>query len=139
LTGLGQYQFNLHPLVITSFSYNLPTDVDYIRAVLPASFSVNGNSTADTPKNVGTNLQEDRRNSSPTPAGTNGNPNPAALTPNGSPGSTQPTYVPTKINIQITAYPMIARNVISNDFSLQQYATGALLLGKNNSSKGGIW
>jgi hypothetical protein len=32
LTGLGEYQFNKHPVLVTNFNYNLPADVDYIRA-----------------------------------------------------------------------------------------------------------
>ena len=140
LTGLGQYQFNAHPLLISGFTYNLPNDVDYIRAVLPASFGPEGNSVGDTPKATGGTTQQSRLGQgNPGQAGPGGNPNPAALSPNGSPGSTQPTYVPTKINIQISAYPVVPRAVQSNDFSLNQYATGALLLGKYNSSGGGIW
>ena len=140
LTGLGQYQFNAHPLLISGFTYNLPNDVDYIRAVMPASFGPTGNSIGDTPKATGGTTQQTRLGQgNPGQAGFGGNPNPAALSPNGSPGSTQPTYVPTKINIQISAYPVVPRAVASNDFSFKQYATGALLLGKNNSSGGGIW
>jgi hypothetical protein len=30
LSGLGEYQFNEHPCVITQFNYTLPGDVDYI-------------------------------------------------------------------------------------------------------------
>jgi hypothetical protein len=32
LTGLGSYQFAQHPCVVSSFTYNLPDGVDYIRA-----------------------------------------------------------------------------------------------------------
>ena len=32
LTGLGEYQFNEAPCAITEFNYNLPNDVNYIRA-----------------------------------------------------------------------------------------------------------
>ena len=32
LTGLGEYQFNESPCVISEFNYNLPSDVNYIRA-----------------------------------------------------------------------------------------------------------
>jgi hypothetical protein len=39
LQGLGQYQFNLAPCVVSQFTYNLPTDVDYIRA---GSTNING-------------------------------------------------------------------------------------------------
>ena len=35
LSGLGGFQFDDHPLVINSFNYNLPNEVDYIRASSP--------------------------------------------------------------------------------------------------------
>jgi hypothetical protein len=35
LTGLGEFQFNEHPCVVQSFTYELPADVDYIRARSP--------------------------------------------------------------------------------------------------------
>ena len=44
LSGLGQYQFNYHPVLVSSFSYNLPNDVDYIRA---GSVSNNGTNLTD--------------------------------------------------------------------------------------------
>ena len=57
---------------------------------------------------------------------------------NGSSTASKPTYVPTKMQISITAHPIVSRNNISNKFSLKEYATGQLLLGKSRSS-GGIW
>jgi len=122
LYGLGAFQFDNHPMVISNFNYALPTDVDYIRV-----------STNTVQPGVGSN--------------TGFNPNPAqqaALTRLGgtiAPGGiTQPvdfgtpkvgtvpaTYVPTMMNISITAYPIVSRNDISNNFSLQKYATGELI------------
>jgi hypothetical protein len=32
LSGLGEYQFNEHPCLVSQFNYNLPAEVDYIRA-----------------------------------------------------------------------------------------------------------
>ena len=52
--------------------------------------------------------------------------------------NTQPTYVPTKIQISLTAYPIVTRNDISNKFSLKDYATGSLLQGSRRNG-GGIW
>lgn len=130
LTGLGQYQFNAHPLLINSFTYTLPTDVDYIKAFAPSSFpSKNENPTAQ-----GGRISQSTGNQAGA-AGRGGTPNP----PNFSTGENSPTYVPTKINIQIGAIPVVPRAVMSNDFSVAEYAKGALLLGKYNSSGGGIW
>ena len=56
----------------------------------------------------------------------------------GSDGSREPTYVPTKMQITITAVPIITRNDISNNFSLKKYGTGALLQGTKRKG-GGIW
>jgi hypothetical protein len=53
--------------------------------------------------------------------------------------NTQPTYVPTKIQISLVAYPIVTRNDISNNFSLEKYATGKLLQGRKNPGGGGIW
>ena len=52
--------------------------------------------------------------------------------------NTQPTYVPTKMSISISALPITTRNDISNRFSLKDYATGNLLRGVQNR-KAGIW
>jgi hypothetical protein len=41
LSGLGEYQFNEHPCVVSQFNLNLPTDVDYIRAGSPNNVGIN--------------------------------------------------------------------------------------------------
>lgn len=132
LFGLGDFQFNAHPLVVTSFNYSLPNDVDYIRASAPtlsAGVSTAGYTTASnstSPSNV-------RLSSSGLSTGATSAP-PQFQTDSNS----QPTYVPTKMQIQITALPMTTRNDISNNFSLKQYATGQLLRGTQNK-RAGIW
>jgi hypothetical protein len=50
----------------------------------------------------------------------------------------EPTYVPTKIQLSITAVPIVSRNDISNNFSLKNYATGSLLRGSQRLG-GGFW
>jgi len=135
LTGLGAYQFNNHPCVLTRFEYNLPADVDYIRA--------------GSPNQNGTDLLKRRtstQNNLPT------NPISGALTrlnqlfsgqkiqkggivsqpsaPNFSKNS--PTYVPTKIEISVSLLPIVTRNQASRQFSLKQFANGALV-------KQGFW
>ena len=129
LQGLGEFQFNLHPCVIRSFNYNLPGDVDYIRARVT---NVNG-----------TNLLS-RRDRATTPSGTSwlsnirlgaAGLNLGGLTATPAPptlGTTNPTYVPTKLDATITLLPIQTRNQVSKQFSLKQYANGDLL-------KGGFW
>jgi ribosomal protein L29 len=132
LYGLGDFQFNAHPLVVTSFNYSLPNDVDYIRASAPtlaAGVSTAGYTTASN----STSPTNTRLNNSGLNTGATAAP-PQFQTDSNS----QPTYVPTKMQIQITALPMVTRNDISNNFSLKQYATGALLRGTQNK-RAGIW
>jgi hypothetical protein len=134
LTGLGAYQFNNHPLVISGFTYNLPNDVDYIRTESSVEFSSGGMPSAmkkSKPKgNVFSNFLSSYRLS-----GSNLNkgakpsaPNFTSITTAGSGVS----YVPTKISLTISAHPMITRKDISENFSLRDYATGDL-------TKRGIW
>jgi hypothetical protein len=145
LIGLGQFQFNNHPCVVKSFSYNLPTDVDYIRT---------------QPNNYGINLLNRRTKPKSAPANTIGSVigrlgnardllgnllKPGALSGlgrnrPGQPGVSQQavnntsdaTYVPTKIEIQITLLPIQTRNQVSQQFSLESFANGSLL-------RGGFW
>ena len=136
LSGMGDFQFDRHPLAISSFNYSLPNDVDYIRASSPTLLS-----------GVNSTGYNDNRNSNLTPSqvrmqsGTNHlNAGAKESAPNFSKATnTQPTYVPTKISISVMAYPIVTRNDISNNFSLAKYATGALLQGRKNPGGGGIW
>jgi hypothetical protein len=129
LTGLGEYQFNEHPCLVNSFSYNLPADVNYIRA---------GSVT-----NTGTNLTVRRDRQSVATNGVFGSLNRLAAAfltkgaiPNTPPpatfGSNNPTYVPTKIEIQLALLPVQSRQQVSKQFSLKEFANGNLL-------KGGFW
>lgn len=136
LHGLGTYQFNGHPLVINGFNYSLPTDVDYIRAYI-----------TDTPgtevlqevsiKSKPTSISSARANSGPTQVGAGGQPAAAQLSQ--GTGSTVPTWVPTKMNIQFSAYPIVSRNDVSNAFSFKDYANGSLLNGSQRPNKAGMW
>jgi len=132
LTGLGAFQFDNHPLAITSFNYSLPADVDYIRAgAVTAGAGVNRSAS---------NVVNNSPNASATRLGPNmmaGGVQPAPIfsTP---PGTVDPTYVPTKIQMTIGAVPVVTRNDISNRFSLKDYATGSLLRGSRHQG-GGIW
>ena len=137
LSGLGAFQFDAHPLAITGFTYTLPTDVDYIRAGITATApGVSRESAVPKSTNQG-KPGETRMAMAGIQAGA------IQAPPNFSgayAGTSEPTYVPTKINLSITAVPIVTRNDISNNFSLKQYATGALLRGTTRQgSGGGIW
>ena len=135
LSGLGEYQFNDHTCVISSFTYNLPNDVDYI---------------AVTPNNQGINLSDRQTLTSSSPPSTlsaaiNRLKN-AGLSKGAKPvgpidlgvvnqtvsGTGQTTYVPTKMDITITLLPINTRKQVSQEFSLNRYANGDLL-------KKGFW
>jgi hypothetical protein len=136
LTGLGAFQFDEHPLAITGFTYSLPTDVDYIRAGVPTTQPGVNKGPAIPPKETPSSFFSKFRLQS---SGLQ----PGALAPpvyfTENAGTREPTYVPTKIQMAITAVPIVTRNDISNNFSLKEYGTGKLLRGSRRSSGGGIW
>lgn len=133
LSGLGAFQFDAHPLAITAFNYSLPTDVDYIRAGSVSALAGVNQSRSNNPVNsssaTSSRLDQVGLNTGATANG----PNWSNL---GS--SKAPTYVPTKMQMQITAVPIVTRYDISQKFSLAAYGTGKLLQGTQRSG-GGIW
>ena len=138
LSGLGEFQFNEHPCAISQFNYNLPEDVDYIRArgrqSTSAGITQGGNglmwrrTLASTPT-ASYNLSSiwARLTGANLPQGGMNIPEPP---PNL--GVNSPTYVPTKITMTLTLLPMPTRSQISQQFSLEKYANGNLL-------RGGFW
>jgi hypothetical protein len=131
LSGFGAYTFDAHPLVVTNFTYSTPTEVDYIRA---------GSQTNQPGVNI--SQQNNILNSfvpSVLRTAINGlAPKLPNFSTQNSMINSEATYVPTKIQLQITCIPIVTRNDISNKFSLKEYATGALLRGSKRSG-GGIW
>lgn len=137
LSGFGDYHFNDHPCVVSAFNLNFPSDVDYIRARNFNNYGSQG-------------LLNRRVASVASPGGAqfagairlanallpkNAQPGP----PVGSPTVTKQvdqlelsTYVPTSMEIDITLIPVQARSQVSNNFSLKDFANGALI-------KGGYW
>lgn len=135
LSGLGAFQFDWHPLVINNFTYTLPTDVDYIRAMDTSSRPGVNTGSGQSKGKPGENLMSQRL------AGANLQTGALAAPPkfkNDSGNKDAVTYVPTKMSITITANPIVSRNDISNNFSLKEYATGSLLRGSQRNS-GGFW
>jgi hypothetical protein len=131
LTGLGEYQFSEHPCVVTQFNYNLPDNVDYIRARI-ANVNATNLVTRRNPKNAPSNpissviqrLASLGKNIKP--GAVKSPPSPPTL------GKDNPTYVPTKIDISLQLLPMQSRRQVSQQFSLQNFANGNLI-------KGGFW
>lgn len=129
LSGLGDYQFNNHPCVVSQFNYSLPADVDYI--------------SSGSPNNLGLNLQPLQNLYSSTlnavaPTVTR---LATAFLPVGAENAARaplqallnnPTYVPSKIDLVISLLPVQSRAKVSQQFSLENFANGNLL-------KGGFW
>ena len=135
LSGLGEFQFDKHPLVITNFNYSLPNDVDYIRAGSPTlEPGVNATAYQEDIGLVDNGVSCRRLGDNGLVAGAG-----RAAPKFSKATNTQPTYVPTKIQLSITAFPIVTRNDISTNFSLREYATGKLLQGSKNAGGGGIW
>ncbi len=129
LSGLGEFQYNQHPCVVAQFNYNLPQDVDYIRA----------RSKNTIPNNL---LQRRQRDAVPTNIFTSvwARLTAAGLTKGAQPapppvpvlGTADSTYVPTKLDLSLILKPIQSREQVSRQFRLDQYANGDLL-------KGGFW
>jgi hypothetical protein len=135
LSGFGNFQFSDHPCVVTSFNYTLPNDVDYIRAT---NFN-----------NYGGNLFNRRAPIATAPGGVQfagairlanallpKNAQPQVPTQNTLSASVtntdRSTYVPTKMEIDISLIPVQTRDQVSNQFSLKEFANGNLI-------KKGFW
>jgi hypothetical protein len=139
LNGYGGYQFSDHPVVISSFNYTLPNDVDYIRTTNPNNFGLNlvnryNPSGASLP--AGGALAGLYRLLNAVPGGLSKGALPRLLAPNTVAGSVTnnvpASYVPTKMEIDVTLIPVQSRSQVSQQFSLKGFANGDLL-------KGGFW
>ena len=130
LSGLGDYQFREHPCLVSQFNYNLPNNVDYIRA---QSVLTNGTNLLNARKRqtvLGNPLSYALQRLSTVGMTKGGLDQPFA--PSGSLGADNSTYVPTKMDISLILLPIQSRSQVSKQFSLQGFANGNLL-------KGGFW
>ena len=135
---MGGFQFDALPLAITGFTYNLPSDVDYIptTGISPAGApqpSVSNNNT-----NSSANFLSGASRLLGIGIGSGGTPRPPSYPSTPSSTNQNTTWVPTKIQLAITCAPVQSRNMISNSFSLKRYGTGDLLRGSKNPG-GGMW
>ncbi len=136
LNGLGNYQFNEHPCFVSNFSYSLPNDVDYIRAQAPNNYGNlfskrerTGSTSGGLLGSVATRLLRAGLNTvNPTMPNV---PTPGMIQSNVT-NINDATYVPTKMEINITLLPTNTRAQVSQQFSLKAFANGNLL-------KGGFW
>ena len=143
LSGYGQFQFDKHPVVISSFSYHLPQDVDYIKAGVLSSQKENAvpGKTEDTPAPSQNLFQKAKSFLSSMLRLEGSGLQKGAVVNNPKFKSNQiatPTYVPTKISLTITLLPMVSRGDMSQRFNLRDYANGKLYSGTASKHKG-IW
>jgi hypothetical protein len=138
--GMGGYQFDALPLAITGFTYNLPTDVDYIPTT--------GESLAGTPQptlpnnntNGSANFLSGAARLLGIGVGPGGTPRPPSYPSTPASINAETTWVPTRIELQINCAPVMSRNMVSNKFSLKDYASGKLLRGSSSQNTGGgMW
>jgi hypothetical protein len=132
LSGLGDFQFNQHPCLVSNFNYTLPSDVDYIRA--QSTLSNGGNQLAARTRQ--TTLGNPIASTIARLASLGQAIQPGAVAapfaPQGSLAAGNPTYVPTKMEISLSLLPVQTRSQVSQQFSLKGFANGNLL-------KGGFW
>jgi hypothetical protein len=137
LTGLGQYQFNQHPCVISQFNYSLPNDVDYIRAGAPNNYGQNmltqrARTGAISPEAGNPSLTRLLGTLTKPPVGATATPPSPSMINQNVNNLAQATYVPTKIEISLTLLPINTRSQVSTQFNMKDFASGALI-------KGGFW
>jgi hypothetical protein len=129
LSGLGEYQYNEHSCLIQQFNYNLPADVDYVRAGSGLNVGVSQVNQRDR-QSVATNglvgVATRLAAAFLTKGAIPGAPSPATL------GLNRPTYVPTKMEISMTLLPVQSRQQVTKQFSVKEFANGNLI-------KGGYW
>jgi hypothetical protein len=132
LSGLGNYQFNNHPCVIKTFQYSLPNDVDYIRTKpnnYNLNFNQNLNKTQASPSpGIGSVLSR-ILNSGLRKGALPGTGSQELVVQQSVTNLANSTYVPTKIEIQLTLLPIQTRSQQSQQFSVKDYSSGKLLAG----------
>jgi hypothetical protein len=126
LSALGASQYVDAPCVISQFNYNLPTDVDYIRAGAPNQDGTNLLKRRDRqylPTNSFSSALQRLKNAIPGGLPRGGEvfkPPPPTL------GLNRPTYVPTRMEITIVLHPIQSRQQVSQQFSVKEYGPGRL-------------
>lgn len=130
LHGHGEFAFNDHPVVIQSFNFTYPQDVDYINTnIKPADINLQPyNKPAASAPSAWSRVKNLVR-SGVKPGGKA--PEPVFRN---SPPIIETTRIPTKLTLTITVIPIVSRNNISNNFSLESYAKGTYVNGSY-----GVW
>ena len=133
LSGYGQFQFNNHPCLVSNFNYTLPNGVDYIR-VTPNNRSLNlaNRRNPISSSSVTIDSVVNRLQNAGLPAGAEPRRQDLGSVAGVVSGTQQDTFVPTKMEIQLTLLPIQTREQVSKGFRLDEFARGNLL-------RGGFW
>jgi hypothetical protein len=118
--------------VVSQFNYNLPSDVNYIRAQNIANDGTNQLTARNRQTVLSNPLTNALQRLSSLGQGIQPGAVAAPFVPQGTLPNGNPTYVPTKMDITISLLPMQSRAEVSQLFSLAGFANGNLL-------KGGFW
>ena len=128
LSGYGEYQFNRHPILIQSFSYSYPSDVDYISVIpITSSFAeqfvvnrdVTGSMSASGKRLMNSGIQFGGGSNAP-------------VWNNSNTKHNNSSRIPTKLTVELRCLPLVTRNTISNKWNFADYASGKL-------TSSGIW
>ena len=130
LSGYGKNQFDRKPLLLTSFSYTLPNDVDYIRTNTDETWSGISIENIQNPSSKQTSPPKSpirdwlsktlRLETNKLPDGAETPPPPNFLGRNLN--NSESTYVPTKIQLSLTLKPVVNRFEMSNNYGTNDYA-----------------
>jgi len=135
LSAFGKYQYNNAPCLLRDFNYQLPSEVDYIRttpglvmnsgAIEPRRrIQASSNPLISAAQRLfGSGLAFGGRRAS-TPSESD---KPLEGSSRPSSDDTEPTYVPTMVDVTLTLLPVHNRDQMSKEFSLKEYASGSLL------------
>ena len=136
LRGLGEHQFNEHACLLSTFTYTLPDNVDYIKTSnsATAQYAPKGRLAAGSGHEswsskitrMITGGLEDFLTSGSLPSlsslfGTSTSGTGLVKITDGA------TYVPTKLQIQLALLPVNTRQQVSQEYSLEDFASGKLL------------
>jgi hypothetical protein len=131
LRGLGEHQFNEHACLINTFTYTLPDNVDYIKTSnnATAQYAPKGRLSAGSGHEswsskitrMITGGLEDFFSTGGLPTIPNVGVSGLTKITDGA------TYVPTKLQIQLSLLPVQTRQQVSQEYSLQDFASGKLL------------
>lgn len=132
LVGYGDYQFAGHPCLVSTFNYTLPNDVDYIRANAFNNYGQNLLARREAPLSAPSpSAGQQARQAILSSVGINPGAVPRQLTPStvtqNVNNTERATYVPTKMEIDISLIPVNTRNQISKGFSFKEFANGNLV------------